>query len=239
MNLDKARTDLEQRGFDYINSPDVSDLLQQVLTIPGKLQESVQINGNTPTGTARLIPTTFKIGSGKDFLIKSLNVDVLESCHPDAIVDLADPDLLGKAVHSQRHGAFVLGENQFELIVANDVLEHIPDLVKAMGNCLALLRVGGQFRISVPYDVSFGARQDPTHVRAFNERSWLYHTEWFWYQNWSTARCVASDLRYDFSPVGLPMQNTSLAYAKVNRKRMNEARTLVDRHKRLAHAGTR
>ena len=32
---------------------------------------------------------------------------------------------------------------------------------------------------------------------------------------------------------------TSLAYAKVNRQRMNEARTLVDWHKRLAHAGTR
>jgi len=43
-----------------------------------------------------------------------------------------------------------------------------------MTNCLKLLRVGGVFKILVPYDLSYGAWQDPTHIRAFNERSWLY-----------------------------------------------------------------
>ena len=38
--------------------------------------------------------------------------------------------------------------------------------------------------IVVPYDLSTGAWSDPTHVRAFNERSWIYYGEWAWYLGW-------------------------------------------------------
>lgn len=72
----------------------------------------------------------------------------------------------------------------FDVILANDVLEHVPDLVKTMTNCKDLLKDGGEMRINVPYDLSYGAWQDPTHVRAFNEKSWLYYTDWHWYLGW-------------------------------------------------------
>ena len=38
--------------------------------------------------------------------------------------------------------------------------------------------------ITVPCDLSYGAWQDPTHVRAFNERSWGYYGEWASYLGW-------------------------------------------------------
>jgi SAM-dependent methyltransferase len=76
----------------------------------------------------------------------------------------------------------------FDSIIANDVLEHIPNLKLAMTNCLSLLRPGGTFHIFVPYDLSLGAWQDPTHVRAFNENSWHYYTGWYWYMGWLEAR---------------------------------------------------
>jgi hypothetical protein len=53
-----------------------------------------------------------------------------------------------------------------------------------MTNCKDLLVEGGEFHIHVPYDLSLGAWQDPTHVRAFNENSWLYYTDWHWYLGW-------------------------------------------------------
>jgi hypothetical protein len=53
-----------------------------------------------------------------------------------------------------------------------------------MTNCKELLQVGGQMHIHVPYDLSYGAWQDPTHARAFNEKSWLYYTDWHWYLGW-------------------------------------------------------
>jgi len=54
----------------------------------------------------------------------------------------------------------------------------------------------------VPYDLSWGAWQDPTHVRAFNERSWLYYTEWFWYMGWREARFDIAGFGLGLSPIG-------------------------------------
>jgi len=55
--------------------------------------------------------------------------------------------------------------------------------------------------ISVPYDLSYGAWQDPTHVRAFNEKSWLYYTDWYWYLGWTDSRFVLEDLQFSPSEV--------------------------------------
>jgi SAM-dependent methyltransferase len=85
---------------------------------------------------------------------------------------------------STRFGEIKVEQGMFTKIIANDVLEHIPDLVKAMTNCKDLLVEGGEFHIHVPYDLSLGAWQDPTHVRAFNENSWIYYTDWHWYLGW-------------------------------------------------------
>jgi SAM-dependent methyltransferase len=100
----------------------------------------------------------------------------------------------------------VLENNSFDEIISNDCLEHIPSLMAAMTSCLNLLKVGGLFRISVPYDLSLGAWQDPTHVRAFNERSWLYYTDWFWYMGWTEARFDLAQFDLKLSPVGEALQ---------------------------------
>jgi hypothetical protein len=64
----------------------------------------------------------------------------------------------------------------------------VADLPTLMGNALALLEDGGLFEIEVPYERAPTAWQDPTHVRALNEKSWLYYTDWFWYLGWFTHR---------------------------------------------------
>src|SRR5205085_11279199 len=56
--------------------------------------------------------------------------------------------------------------------------------------------------IQVPYDLSYGAWQDPTHVRAFNERSWIYYTDWYWYLGWTEARFKVTNSEYIVSPYG-------------------------------------
>jgi len=67
--------------------------------------------------------------------------------------------------------------------------------------------------IQVPYDLSCGAWQDPTHVRAFNERSWLYYTDWHWYLGWKKERFHLVKQEFVPSPVGqaLIAQNMALA----------------------------
>jgi hypothetical protein len=62
----------------------------------------------------------------------------------------------------------------------------------------------------VPYDLSWGAWQDPTHLRAFNERSWLYYTEWFWYMGWTEARFTIGKLEFILSPIGERLREQQL-----------------------------
>ena len=89
-----------------------------------------------------------------------------------------------------------------------DVLEHVPDLPGIMKSCLTLLRPGGVMKIGVPYDLSLGAWQDPTHVRAFNENSWLYYTEWHWYLGWTEARFDLTSQVFMLSPYGVEKHNS-------------------------------
>ena len=91
-----------------------------------------------------------------------------------------------------------------------DVLEHLDNLITAMTTCLRLLKVGGIMKINVPYDLSWGAWQDPTHVRAFNEKSWLYYTDWHWYIGWIDYRFDIVSLTYSLSPIGAEMNNQGL-----------------------------
>jgi SAM-dependent methyltransferase len=134
-------------------------------------------------------------------------VDVNPAWGPDAVLDIASPSLIGSTLDTGRFGRVILEEESFESAVANDVLEHIPDLTVAMTNLLRLLKPGGIFEVSVPYDLSYGAWQDPTHVRAFNERSWLYYCDWHWYLGWTQARFDVIAQEVTFSPIGLQLRN--------------------------------
>ena len=127
-------------------------------------------------------PRHLNLGSGKDFRQDCLNADIQAIKNPDWVLDITKIPW-GETI-STRFGEIKVEQGMFDSIIANDVLEHIPDLVKAMTNCKDLLVEGGEFHIHVPYDLSLGAWQDPTHVRAFNENSWLYYTDWHWYLGW-------------------------------------------------------
>ena len=133
-------------------------------------------------------PTRIHLGSGKDYKSGWLNLDVLERALPDLVLDLSQPLQLPLDAHSANCGPLRLEAGQAEAIVANNVLEHVADLPRLMTNCLALLKTGGRLLIEVPYEHAPTAWQDPTHLRAMNENSWLYYTDWFWYLGWLEHR---------------------------------------------------
>lgn len=151
------------------------------------------------------LPRRINLGSGKSWQADCLNVDINPLWRPDVCIDMSVPDLLARPLDSERFGRLILPPDYFDEITAVDVLEHVPDLVTLMTNCLALLRIGGVLKALVPFDLSYGAWQDPTHVRAFNERSWLYYTEWFWYVGWRDARFDLVELKFQLSDVGQTM----------------------------------
>jgi SAM-dependent methyltransferase len=187
------RRALETRGFQWFSKRKESDILSDALQQSASLTAQTDIAG---------IPRKLNMGSGKDWREDYFNTDFDPYWEPDAVLDFSRDLPIGQSMETQRFGTVTLQNNWFDEIIANDVLEHIPNLTLAMTSCLNLLRVGGLFRIAVPYDLSWGAWQDPTHVRAFNERSWLYYTDWFWYMGWTEARFDVAQFDLGLSPVG-------------------------------------
>jgi SAM-dependent methyltransferase len=147
-------------------------------------------------GAAAWQPRRINLGSGKDYHAGWLNLDLLERALPDLLLDLAQPLALPYQAHSALAGPVCLEEGSVDVIDANNVLEHVGDLPALMGNCLKLLTTGGEFRIEVPYEHAPTAWQDPTHVRAMNENSWIYYTDWFWYLGWFDHRFEVATSTY-------------------------------------------
>jgi hypothetical protein len=164
----------------------------QALAFAGTAFERARKAASAPCCAQRLL----HIGSGKDYRPGWLNVDILESAQPDIVVDLSRPQAWPVHFSSPFWGKVQLVEGATDLVYANNVLEHVGDLPCLMKNCLDLLRVGGKMVIEVPYEKSHGAWQDPTHVRAMNEKSWLYYTDWFWYLGWFEHRFRITDFKW-------------------------------------------
>jgi len=141
-------------------------------------------------------PTRINLGSGKDYKPGWLNIDVLDRAQPDLVLDLGQPTSFPVLAQTPYAGPLQLTEGSAEMIFANNVLEHVPDLPQLMGNCLKLLKTGGHFVIEVPYEHAATAWQDPTHLRALNEKSWLYYTDWFWYLGWFEHRFHVAQFTY-------------------------------------------
>ena len=190
---EEERLKLETRGFHWFSQRKESDILSNALQPSSSTISRPEITG---------LPRKLNLGSGKDWREDYFNIDIDPYWEPDAVMDFNLKPPIGESLVTQRFGTVILENNHFDEIIANDALEHIRNLTTAMTSCLNLLRVGGLFKIAVPYDLSWGAWQDPTHVRAFNERSWLYYTDWFWYMGWTEARFEIAAFDLGLSPIG-------------------------------------
>jgi hypothetical protein len=82
---------------------------------------------------------TLNLGSGKDRRADCVNADIRADVGADWVVDIGKP-LETDCVAPQ-------AAMRFAKIIANDVLEHIPNLVQAMTNCRDLLEIGGEMHI--------------------------------------------------------------------------------------------
>lgn len=147
-------------------------------------------------------PKSLHVGSGKDFRPDCLNVDINPAVNPDLALDISQPLETGRRYPTRRFGDIELRHGYFTRITAFELLAHIPELPALMRNFLDLLEEGGKLFLSVPYDLSLNAWQDPTHVRAFNENSWSYYCEWSWYLGWREARFEVEEMSYDLSEYG-------------------------------------
>ncbi|MBC8014624.1 MAG: hypothetical protein H7X79_02645 [Sporomusaceae bacterium] len=196
---DEKRQLFEKNGFECFSMRNESSILRDVLSESKTTEVEIQS-----------VPTKINLGSGKNWRMDYLNIDINDYWNPDIVADISNGFPLNQIVKTARFGTITLQEDSFDEIIAHDVLEHIRELIPAMTMCLKLLKVGGVLKIKVPYDLSYGAWQDPNHVRAFNENSWLYYTDWCWYIGWTDARFDLVENICNLSPIGLAMQQQNV-----------------------------
>lgn len=165
-------------------------------------------------------PKMMNLGSGKDYKLGWLNVDILERAQPDLVVDLGQPVDLPIAQKTLGNGHVLIEESSLDWIYANNVLEHVPDLPCLMTNLLALLKVDGVLELEVPYEKAMTAWQDPTHLRAMNKNSWLYYTSWFWYIGWFEHRFEMSHFQWLDTRLQ-PCQEEQAAFMQVKLKKVS------------------
>ena len=186
--------------------------------------QSIEALKNNATATWR--PPVINLGSGKDYKLGWLNVDILERAQPDLVLDLGRPTTLPIRAKTLGGGQVLIGASSLDGIYANNVLEHVPDLPCLMTNFLELLKEGGELEVEVPYEKAMSAWQDPTHLRAMNMNSWLYYTSWFWYLGWFEHRFEISYFQWLDAQV-MPCHEDVAAFMKVKLKKV--ATTLHER----------
>lgn len=64
---------------------------------------------------------------------------------------------------------------QFDEILALDILEHVVDLTAVMDECWRILQPGGEITIRGPVAGELNHFADPTHLRGFMARSFNYY----------------------------------------------------------------
>jgi len=126
--------------------------------------------------------TVFELGVGEGFVLGALKeagwdvagVDFtrsgLEMWHPNLVESVFEGD--GVAIMEQLHGA----NRRFDVVVCNNVLEHVLDPVGVLRQVRNIIAPGGRARIVVPNDDSLIQRTVIGHKLA-DDQFWLHYPD--------------------------------------------------------------
>jgi predicted SAM-dependent methyltransferase len=88
--------------------------------------------------------------------------------------------------------------NSAEDIVCSHYVEHTPDLMKFMNEVHRILKPGGKMKVVAPYYNSIRCWQDPTHLRAISEATFLYYNKQWRETNKLDHYPITADFDYTY-----------------------------------------
>jgi SAM-dependent methyltransferase len=103
------------------------------------------------------------LGCGRKHLPGAVNLDVTAETGPDVVHDL-------------NRIPWPFPDERFEVVHAYDVIEHLNDVIAAVGEIRRVLKPGGVAHITVPHFSCSNAFTDPTHRHYFGWFSFDYVT---------------------------------------------------------------
>ncbi len=90
-------------------------------------------------------------------------------------------------------------DNSVDAIFCSHYIEHTPDLISFANELHRILKVGAKAEIIAPYYSSIRAWQDPTHLRAISENTFLYFNKGWREINRLDHYPIVSDFDFEYS----------------------------------------
>jgi SAM-dependent methyltransferase len=106
-------------------------------------------------------PKILDIGCGFRKAKDAVGIDILPQSEADIIWNL-------------NKFPWPVPDNEFDVIIAQDILEHLEDIPRVMEEVHRLAKPGARLIIRVPHFSSFDAFTDPTHKHFFSSCSFDY-----------------------------------------------------------------
>lgn len=125
------------------------------------------------------------LASGHSRMEGFLNVDIASLPEVDRVVDL-------------QKFPWPFEADSVAEIVCSHYIEHTPDMIAFMDECWRILKPKGVLRIIAPYYTSARCWQDPTHLRAISERSFLYYNRKWRADNRLDHYPIKSDFDFEY-----------------------------------------
>lgn len=135
-----------------MDTKEIESYAEKIYTRAGVTKENIFINGEK----------VLHIGSGARVLPGAITIDAL---------NLPGVDI----VHNLDAFPWPFKENEFDLVFAHNVLEHLDNQVEVMQEIWRLLKPKGRIVITVPYFRSVDAFTDSTHKHFFTTQSLDYY----------------------------------------------------------------
>lgn len=132
------------------------------------------------------------LGCGKDIKTGWVNLD--------SIAKLPGIDIC----HDLENLPLPFGDNTFDEVLCQSVLEHIDDYIPLLRDIHRILKTGGKLTILVPHFTSKNAYTDPTHIRYFACRTFNFFTEAHshaYYFDFSFSKIVRIRINFEKNPL--------------------------------------
>lgn len=133
-------------------------------------------------------PTVMNLGSGKDYKLGWLNVDILERAQPDLMVDLGQAVTLPLRAKTLGGGHVLIEAGSLDGIYAKNAFEHVADMTCLMTNLLLLLKESGYLRIRLACQKVISRSQSNLIPMNSNEENWEHFTNKFWLSGWMSHK---------------------------------------------------
>lgn len=85
-----------------------------------------------------------------------------------------NPRTVADVIHDLNAVPYPFADNEFDIIIAEHVLEHLGNLIQIVEELHRILKPGGLLYVEVPHFSNSGFFTDPTHTHAFTTKSFDY-----------------------------------------------------------------